>query len=770
MARSENITPKGSRFVVLASMCIVVAALYFAQAVLIPLALAMLFCFLLAPVVVKLERWRVPRGPAVLLVVATVFALIVALGWVVTVQVLNLAERLPDYEKNIVRKVERFKGRFAGGEGGLGDKLEHAAREIEQATTRPASQPASSGPAGQAATAPATASSTAPSTSGGDIAAGSDPHAAPPASAPATAFEQVVRNPIRAAAREVMDEPADPAPPLGTSKANPVWTVALPAPVSPIKTLGAHLGVVLSQLGTLGLVIVFVIFMLLQREDLRDRMIRLVGRGDMNVTTTALDDAATRISRYMMAQAIVNGTYGVAVAIGLWLIGYFTGGSPFPSFVLWGLLCAVLRFIPYIGPWIAAAFPIVLSLAVYEGFAPFVWTTAMFVVIELLSNNLMEPWLYGASTGMSTVAVLVSAVFWTWLWGAVGLLLATPLTVCLVVMGKYVPRLAFLDIMLGDEPVLDPPERIYQRLLAGDQEEATEVARELLKEGILLDVYDDVLLPALSLGEQDRHRGRLDEQRQKFIRRAMRDIVEELGDEWRLRQDRTSADAMKAAAAATVEAAKGSDGVVSSAGGNGAPRTTPALTARLIGLRGANSADNPNVDGTGASGTGASGTVAAGRDPLATQVRIPRGCTVNVVCLPADDEADDVAGIMLAQLLEFQGYCAVAVSVTKLAGEMMEAVEKHNAHAVVVSALPPAAVAHSRYLCKRLHARFPELRMVVGLWTTKNDLKKVKDRVTCEGTVQLVSKLAQAMEQLGQMAQPVIVAAEERRRRAEAAE
>src|SRR3712207_3654192 len=181
----------------------------------------------------------------------------------------------------------------------------------------------------------------------------------------------------------------------------------------------------------------------------------------------------------------------------------------------------------------------------------------MFVVIELLSNNLMEPYLYGASTGTSTVAVLVSAVFWTWLWGAVGLLLATPLTVILVVIGKYVPRLRFLDILLGDEPVLEPPERVYQRLLAMDQEEATDLLREYLKEKDLEQVYDGVLNPALSMAEQDRHKGRLDERRQVYIRQAMREIIEELGDEWRIRQDRETAAGMKAAAAATVEAAKG---------------------------------------------------------------------------------------------------------------------------------------------------------------------------------------------------------------------
>jgi hypothetical protein len=495
-------------------------------------------------------------------------------------------------------------------------------------------------------------------------------------------------------------------------------------------------------------------------------MIRLVGRGEMNVTTQALDDAGQRISRYMLAQAIVNGSYGVAVALGLWLIGYFAGDKPFPSFVLWGLLCAVLRFIPYIGPWIAAAFPIALSLAVYPTMGVFVWTLGLFVTIELLSNNLMEPWLYGASTGMSTVAVLVSAVFWTWLWGAVGLLLATPLTVCLVVIGKYVPQLRFLDILLGDEPVLDPPERIYQRLLAGDDEEATDLAREFLKDGALLDVYDDVLLPALSMAEMDRHRGRLDAARQDYVRKAMREIVDELGDEWRVRQDRTHIDVMKAAAAATVEAAKG---------GHAHDTTDPAHDGtRSAGRTSANLArGGPRAGGSGGgNGNGAPGageTPAVWRDADDNVVRVPRGCTVNVVCLPAHDEADDVAGHMLAQLLEFRSYCSTAVSVTQLASEMVEIVDAKKAHVVVVSAMPPGAVAHARYLCKRLHLRFPDLNMVVGLWTTKADLNKAKDRVACAGSVQMASKLRQALDQIGQLVQPVIVASEAERLKAEAA-
>ncbi|HZN66565.1 MAG TPA: AI-2E family transporter [Tepidisphaeraceae bacterium] len=750
MPRTAGLQSKGSRFVVLASMCVVVATLYFAQEVLIPLALAVLFCFLLTPVVSWLERWRIGRVPAVIIVVVAGCTLVALLAWVVTLQVLNLAGRLPEYEDNIVAKVDAFRNRFSGGKGGIAYDLNHAVQEVTAATTRPAATPATT----QATTQPTTQTS---NEAEAEKSAAQDPSAATRIAPPPDPVQQLVHDPMGSAAQQIAKGPPKQGPLIGTSKDNPIWAVALEEPATPLNLLGSYLGTILSPLGTAGLVLVFVIFIMIQREDLRDRMLRLIGRHELHVSTTALDDAASRISRYMMAQAIVNGSYGIAVGLGLWLIGYFVGDKPFPSFVLWALLCSLLRFIPYIGPWIAAAFPIVLSLAVYQGFGVFFWTAGMFVVIELLSNNLMEPWLYGTSTGMSTIAVLVSAVFWTWLWGPVGLLLATPLTVCLVVIGKYVPQLQFLDILLGDEPVLDPPERVYQRLLAADQEEATDLLREYLKEKPLEQVYDDVLMPALSLAELDRHKGRLDEPRQQFVHTAVRDIVEELGDEWRLRLDRNSADAMKAAAAATVEAARGSDAI-----GPGS-----ATELAKPGERAAEYAAKRN-GGNGSAAGKPQGAAANGADAVeyadlpGHAVRVPKGCTVNVVCLPAHDAADELTALMFAQILEFRGYCAYPVSVTRLASEMVAAVEKKNAHVTVVCAMPPAAVAHSRYLCKRLHARFPDLKMVVGLWTLRGDVKKAKDRVTCETTVQVVTTFEQATEQVHQMAQPTILAETER--------
>ena len=242
-------------------------------------------------------------------------------------------------------------------------------------------------------------------------------------------------------------------------------------------------GPLVAPIATAGLVVVFVIFMLLQREDLRDRIIRLVGASDVARATEAMDDAAKRISRYLLMQLVINVLYGIPVGIGLYFIGV-------PNPILWGLLATVLRFIPYLGPVIAALFPIALSFAVAPGWTLPLLTIALFVTLELFSNNVLEPWLYGSSTGLSPVAVLVAAVFWTTLWGPVGLLLSTPLTVCLVVLGRHVPQLGFFDVLLGDEPALPPELKFYQRLLARDPEEATELAEEYLEDEPLEKLYD----------------------------------------------------------------------------------------------------------------------------------------------------------------------------------------------------------------------------------------------------------------------------------------
>lgn len=278
----------------------------------------------------------------------------------------------------------------------------------------------------------------------------------------------------------------------------------------------------LGPLGTAGLVVVLVVFMLLEREDLRDRLIRLLGR-NLSITTEAMDEAARRVSRYLAMQALVNATYAVPIAAGLYLIGV-------PNALLWGTLAFLLRFIPYVGPVMAAVFPLALALAVDPGWTMLAWTLALFLTIELISNNLVEPRLYGASTGMSALAVIMAAIFWTVLWGPVGLFLATPLTVCLAVIGRYVPQLRFLDIMLGSAPALTLAERFYQRMLAGDPEEGIELAEGYLAEHSLTAFYDDIVRPALILAEYDRGRKALAAERRPVVTESFMRVIADLDD------------------------------------------------------------------------------------------------------------------------------------------------------------------------------------------------------------------------------------------------
>ena len=302
----------------------------------------------------------------------------------------------------------------------------------------------------------------------------------------------------------------------------------------------------------------------------------------------------------------------------------------------------------------------------------------------------MEPWLYGKNTGVSAVAVLVAAIFWTWLWGIAGLLLATPLTVCLLVIGKHVPQLSFLDTLLGNEPVFEPKKRIYQRLLAGDQEEAAELIDEYLEHQPLVEVYDTVLIPALALAETHWHRGELAEGRHKFILQSLKEIIEDLGQ----RQPE-----MQAQAAAE---------------------------------------DTNEADGDSAS------------------VDLSNSPPVCILCLPARDEADEIAAMMLAQVLETSGCVVQAVSVTARASEMVDLVEQRQPAVVCISATPPAAVMHARYLCTRLRARMPEVNLVVGLWDTPGDLTKAKKRIGCGANAHVVATLADAQEQVRLLVQPLL--------------
>jgi hypothetical protein len=362
---------------------------------------------------------------------------------------------------------------------------------------------------------------------------------------------------------------------------------------------------------------------LLQREDLRDRFIRLIGASQINLTTKALDEAAQRVSRYLLAQLIVNVTYGIPIGIGLYFIGI-------PNAILWGLFATILRFVPYIGPWLAASFPLFLSLAVGTTWTAPIETLALFVVIELISNNVVEPWLYGASTGLSPMAVIVSAVFWTWIWGGIGLILATPLTVCLAVLGKHLPSFAWLDVLLGDKPPIATGDRLYQRLLANDEEEAVTIVEEYVAANSLAAAYDVVVLHALRQAESDCRADILDETRRRQIYGMLRRILTELD-----------------------------------------PTPPP-----------------------------------------------PDNVPVAVLAMPASSEADEIAGVMLAHLLEMRGVMARVASSKSLTSEMADQALSSGAHVFCISALPPASVMPATYLARRLRERMPDARIIIGLWET----------------------------------------------------
>jgi hypothetical protein len=420
---------------------------------------------------------------------------------------------------------------------------------------------------------------------------------------------------------------------------------------------------------------VLVVFFLVRRDDLRDRFIRLVGNGHVTVTTQMLEDAAARVSRYLSMQFLINVSFGAAVAAGLYFIGV-------PNAILWGMLAATLRFIPYIGPWIAAAMPICLSMAISTSWVAPILTIGLFVVLELFSNNFIEPWLYGKNTGVSAVAVLLAAVFWTWLWGVVGLLLATPLTVCLLVLGKHVPQLSFLDTLLGNEPVFEPKKRVYQRLLAGDQEEATELLEDLLEHRPAVEVYDEVLIPALASAETHWHRGELNEARHNFILQSMKEMIQEQGE----RQQEIQAKEL---------------------------------------------ADDARTEDRSSNLT------------AATDASMP--C---ILCLPARDEADGIAAMMLAQLVGMLRCHVAVISVGEPIAAVIELIEKCKPDVICISATPPAATMHARSVFRRLRGQFPEIPLVVGLWNAQGDLNKANDRIGGGKSIRVVATLADGQQQI----------------------
>jgi predicted PurR-regulated permease PerM len=442
------------------ALLIGIATLYFGRGVLIPVALSLLFSFLLVPPMVRLQRWRLGKTFSALLVVALSFTVLFFVGWLVLGQALNLASELPQYRENVRVKFQALNSPSLNRWGQIKQLLGEVTEDLRQ-----------------------------------------DDHSQ------TTSGTLKRRTP---SGQPIAVQVREPEPTL-------------------FQLLQSVAGSAVEPLATALIVVLFTTFILLGRDDLRDRLLRLAGSSRLHTTTQALDDATRRVSRYLRMQFAVNVLFGALVGIGLLLIGV-------PHPLVWALLAAMLRFIPYVGTWIAAAAPLLLAIAVSPGWGKLGWTLGLYVVLEAVVGNALEPLVYGASTGISAMAILIAAVFWTWLWGSIGLLLSTPLTVCFVVIGRYVPHLEFLGILFGDEPVLSPAQRFYQRMIAMDAEEAAELTEQLLRDEPLLEVYDGVIIPALSLAKEGRHSGFLDATVEDYFLENTRDLVEDLGSQNQIAQ------------------------------------------------------------------------------------------------------------------------------------------------------------------------------------------------------------------------------------------
>ena len=564
--------PRGTTLINMAGAALIVAALYVGREIFVPVALAVLLSFVLAPFVIKLQAWKMPRTVSVLIVVFVGFSIIFGLGGLMVSQASRLAADLPGYQQTLKDKIDSIRG-LTGGSG----TLERASKVLKDLKTelqnsQAGGQPGSNG-----------------------------------------LLQQSPDKPITVEVKQ-----PDP---------------------GALTTLAAIIEPLVSPLTTTLIVVIFVVFMLLQRQDLRNRFVRLAGSQDIQRTTAALDEAGERLSKLFLTQIAFNAVFGLAIGIGLELIGV-------PSAPLWGLIAMIMRFVPYIGALISAVFPLILAAAVGSGWEMLLLTGALFAVLELLAGQVIEPLVYGHSTGLSPVAIIVSASFWTWLWGPVGLVLATPLTICLVVVGRHVDRLQFLDIMLGDQPPLTPPQLIYQRMLAGDPIEAAEQAHAFLKDGSLEDYYDQILLNGLKLAAADLRLGRLDDER---LDRILATVAELTGD-LEAHDDVELADVT-------------SEGSESNLG---------ALAA---------------IEQAGEVVTS-----------IPTERTLPR----SILCIPGSTKLDEAAALVLAQILQRRGYGAAAEKADALSISKFFSLDLSAASIICICYVDRPSSAKIHYAVRRL--------------------------------------------------------------------
>ncbi|KQU61855.1 hypothetical protein ASG67_01395 [Sphingomonas sp. Leaf339] len=564
---------------------VVIAGLFFAKDVLIPITLAILLSFVLSPIVSLLRRWRAPKGLAVMVSVLVALGILGGIGTIVGMQAASLADDAPGYARTIENKIDNTK-KFA------------ASRVAFFAQDRAGPAPAVTGP-------------------------------------PRTNTERILAGRGR--------EPV----PVRIAETEP----------DALSMAGSILTPVLAPFETFVIVLVVAIFILMQKEDLRDRLIRVFGSSDLHRTTLAMDDAGVRLSKYFLSQLAVNASFGTVIAIGLWAIGV-----PVPA--LWGILAGILRFVPYIGALLGAALPLALAAGVDPGWGMMISVAVLFAVVEPLVGYVVEPLLYGHSTGLSPLSVVVAAVFWTWIWGPVGLVLSMPLTLCLVVLGRHVPAMEFIDILLGDQPALTPVESFYQRMLASDPEEALEQAEALLEDRSITAYYDVVALGGLKLAAEDTRRGAIDQDGARRIVRSMLTVIDEL---------ETHVD-------------------------NGA--TATAVPNRSL---------NPMPQGSRSIEETATDPMPVAPDDWRAENTI--------MCIAGRGVLDDAVTAMMAQLLGNRGFGVRRITHAAVSRDASERVDYTGTKLICLSYLEiGGSPSHLRYLVRRLRRDAPGAQIMVGLW------------------------------------------------------
>jgi predicted PurR-regulated permease PerM len=582
--------PATNSLLTLAVSVVVVAALYLAREVLIPVTLAVLLSFLLAPVASRLRRLHIGRIPSVLVAVLLALGVMAGAGSVVALQIASLAQDVPEYQTAITSKVEALRGAAVL-------ELTELQLRLDRQLDHPAARPALS-------------------------------HAR--------------------------------TPPAGSAQ-NPMVVQVEKPPAAPLDIARQVLGPIVGPIGTALLVVIVAVFVLLQEEDLRDRLIRLFGSNDLHRTTLAMNDAARRLSKYFLTQLAINASFGLVLALGLYVIGV-------PSPALWGFIGMLLRFVPYVGTFLSAAVPLLLAAAVDPGWTRVFWTAGLYFVAEAITGQVIEPVAYGHSTGLSPVSVVIAAIFWTWIWGPIGLILSTPLTLCLVVLGRHVESLAFLDVLLGDRPALTPIESLYQRMLANDADEASTQAEVLLRERPLSAYYDEVALKSLQMAAHDVARGVLSRERQAVMRDTVVGLVEDLAQH----EDVTPSPAMADDGAAGLSAAE-----------QAVPRTLPLSR----------------------------------QAPDATLLPPAWSGDAPVLCLGGRGPLDDAAAAMLAQLLRKHGLGARRLGHEAAGRDRVATLDVDGVAAICVSYMEATgSPAHLRFLLRRLHQRLPGAPLILGLW------------------------------------------------------